>query len=100
MFEEASKSELGKRAGQLGEGISKSAKEAAESISEKSQALGKTGAFQTISQTAEAVRQELDQQGIQGLHKKMTAYAPTHLISHKMKILLQIQVECIVHQKY
>lgn len=66
VIEEASKSEIGKKAGQLGEEISKSAKGAAETISEKSQALGKTGAFQTISQTAEVVRKELDNQGIQG----------------------------------
>ncbi|XP_024867704.1 mitochondrial import inner membrane translocase subunit TIM44 [Temnothorax curvispinosus] len=66
VIEEASKSELGKRAGQLGEEITKSAKGAAETITEKSQALGKTGAFQTISHTAEAVRNELDQHGILG----------------------------------
>ncbi|KAF7385693.1 hypothetical protein HZH66_011535 [Vespula vulgaris] len=66
VIEEASKSELGKKAGQLGEEITKSAKGAAETISEKSQALGKTGAFQTISQTAEVVRKELDHQGMQG----------------------------------
>ncbi|KAG7207184.1 hypothetical protein KM043_008871 [Ampulex compressa] len=65
-IEEASKSELGKKAGQLGEGLAKTAKGAAETISEKGQALGKTGAFQTISQTAEAVREEIEQQGIQG----------------------------------
>lgn len=66
VIEEASKSKLGQKAGQLGEGITKSAREAAETISEKSQALGKTSAFQTISQTAEAVREELDHQGIHG----------------------------------
>ncbi|XP_066603898.1 mitochondrial import inner membrane translocase subunit TIM44 [Prorops nasuta] len=66
VIEEASKSDLGKKAGKISEEISKSAKGAAETISEKSQALGKTGAFQTISQTAEAVREELDQHGIQG----------------------------------
>ena len=66
VLEEASKTELGKRAGQLGEEITKSAKGAAETISEKSQALGKTSAFQTISQTAEAVREELDHQGMHG----------------------------------
>ncbi|XP_011505293.1 PREDICTED: mitochondrial import inner membrane translocase subunit TIM44 [Ceratosolen solmsi marchali] len=66
VFDEASKTEIGKRAGQLGEEISKSAKEAAESISEKSQAISRTGAFRTISQTAEAVREELDQHGIRG----------------------------------
>lgn len=66
VLEEASKTELGKKAGQLGEGITKSAKEAAETLTEKSQALGKTSAFQTISQTAEAVREELDHQGMHG----------------------------------
>ncbi|XP_017879924.1 mitochondrial import inner membrane translocase subunit TIM44 isoform X2 [Ceratina calcarata] len=66
VLEEASKTELGKKAGQLGEGITKSAKEAAETITEKSQALGKTSAFQTISQTAEVVREELDHQGMRG----------------------------------
>lgn len=66
VIEDASKTELGKRAGQLGEDITKSARGAAEAISEKSQALGKTGAFQTISDTAEAVRNELDQHGILG----------------------------------
>ncbi|KOX72479.1 Mitochondrial import inner membrane translocase subunit TIM44, partial [Melipona quadrifasciata] len=66
VLEEAGKTELGKKAGQLGEEITKSAKGAAETISEKSQALGKTSAFQTISQTAEAVREELDHQGMHG----------------------------------
>lgn len=66
VLEEASKSELGKKAGQIGEEITKSAKGAAESISETRQALGKTGAFQTISQTAEVVREELNQSGIEG----------------------------------
>ncbi|XP_076167119.1 mitochondrial import inner membrane translocase subunit TIM44 isoform X2 [Ptiloglossa arizonensis] len=66
VIEEASKSELGKKAGQISEEISKSAKGAAETITEKSQALGKTSAFQTISQTAEVVREELDPQGMQG----------------------------------
>ncbi|XP_012256780.2 mitochondrial import inner membrane translocase subunit TIM44 [Athalia rosae] len=66
VLEEASKSEIGKKAGQLGEEISRTAKDAAETLSEKGQAFGKTGAFQTISQTAEAVRKELDHHGIQG----------------------------------
>ncbi|XP_008543126.1 mitochondrial import inner membrane translocase subunit TIM44 [Microplitis demolitor] len=60
VLDEASKTELGKKAGQLGEEITRSAKGAAESISEKSQAIGKSSAFQTISQTAEVVRKELD----------------------------------------
>ncbi|KAJ8668827.1 hypothetical protein QAD02_000086 [Eretmocerus hayati] len=66
VLEEASKTELGKKAGQLGEELSKSARGAAETITEKGQALGKTDAFKTISQTAEVVRKELDTQGMQG----------------------------------
>ncbi|XP_033207634.1 mitochondrial import inner membrane translocase subunit TIM44 isoform X2 [Belonocnema kinseyi] len=64
--EGVSKTELGKKAGQIGEEISKTAKGAAESISETGQVLGKTGAFQKISKTAVAVQKELDQHGIQG----------------------------------
>lgn len=44
--------------------MGKSAREAAESISEKSQKIGKSSAFQTLSQTAEAVRKELDESAI------------------------------------
>lgn len=50
--------------GEIGAGIGKSARGAAETISETGQKIGKTGAFQTISQTAAAVKQELDQGGI------------------------------------
>lgn len=66
VIDEASKTEIGKKAGQFGEELTKSAKVAAESISEKSQAIGKTETFKTISKTAEAVREELDNHGIQG----------------------------------
>ncbi|XP_076670504.1 mitochondrial import inner membrane translocase subunit TIM44 isoform X2 [Andrena cerasifolii] len=82
VLEEASKTELGKRAGQLGEEITKSAKGAAETISEKSQALGKTSAFQTISQTAEAVREELDHQGMHG-----KVYVPPKKLRKRKDIL-------------
>lgn len=63
-IEEASKTELAKKAGEIGAGLGKSARGAAETISETGQKLGKTGAFQTISQTAAAVKQELDEGGI------------------------------------
>lgn len=52
--------------GALSGEISKAAKEAEKILSEKGQAIGKSGAFQTISQTAEVVRKELDHHGIQG----------------------------------
>ncbi|KAJ9581455.1 hypothetical protein L9F63_023387 [Diploptera punctata] len=63
-LEEASKSDIAKKAGQLTEEIGKSAREAAETISEKSQKLGKTGAFQTVSETAKIVKKELDEGGM------------------------------------
>ncbi|XP_015110564.1 mitochondrial import inner membrane translocase subunit TIM44 [Diachasma alloeum] len=82
VIDEAGKTELGRKAGQLGEEISKSAKGAAESISEKSQALGKSSAFQTISQTAEVVRKELDNHGIQG-----RVYVPLKKLRKRKEIL-------------
>lgn len=51
-------------AGQLTEGLGKTAREAAETLSEQSQKLGKTGAFQTVSETAKIVKKELDEGGI------------------------------------
>ncbi|XP_054262357.1 mitochondrial import inner membrane translocase subunit TIM44-like [Macrosteles quadrilineatus] len=64
-LDEVSKTEIAKKAGQIREEIGKTAKGAAESISESGQKLGKSGAFQTISQTAAAVKQELDTTGMQ-----------------------------------
>lgn len=66
VIEEASKTEIGKKAGQLGEEISKSAKGAAETLSETSYAIGKSDAFKKFTETAEVVREELGQTGIHG----------------------------------
>nr|XP_012135590.1 PREDICTED: mitochondrial import inner membrane translocase subunit TIM44 isoform X2 [Megachile rotundata] len=88
VIEEASKSELGKKAGQLGEELTKSAREAAETISEKSQALGKTSAFQTISQTAEAVREELDQQGMHG-----RVYVPPKKLRKRKDVMEAVDIK-------
>ncbi|XP_033342394.1 mitochondrial import inner membrane translocase subunit TIM44 isoform X2 [Megalopta genalis] len=90
VLEEASKTELGKKAGQLGEEISKSAKGAAETITEKSQALGKTSAFQTISQTAEAVREELDHQGMRG-----RVYVPPKKLRKRKDIIRVEDDKCV-----
>ncbi|KAG8333353.1 Mitochondrial import inner membrane translocase subunit TIM44 [Homalodisca vitripennis] len=49
---------------QIREELGKSARGAAETISESGQKIGKSGAFQTISQTAAAVKQELDTTGM------------------------------------
>lgn len=64
VLEEAVKSDIGKKAGQIGAEIGKTARGAAETISETSSQLGKSSAFQAISQTAAAVKKELDQTGM------------------------------------
>ncbi|XP_031849247.1 mitochondrial import inner membrane translocase subunit TIM44 isoform X2 [Nomia melanderi] len=79
VIEEASKSELGKKA-----------KGAAETITEKGQALGKTSAFQTISQTAEAVREELDHQGMHG-----RVYVPPKKLRKRKEIIQDQNDKCI-----
>lgn len=57
---EVGKTEFAKKAGQITEDIGKSAKEAAEKISEQGQTLGKSGAFKTVSEAAQVVKEELD----------------------------------------
>ncbi|CAH0727248.1 unnamed protein product, partial [Brenthis ino] len=66
VLEEASKSEIAKKAGKITEDISKTAKGAAESLADKSQALGKTSAFKTISQATEVVKKEMEPRGLEG----------------------------------
>lgn len=66
VLEEAGKTELAKKASQITEEISKSAKGVTDTISEKGQQLGKSGAFQTISEATKIVRKEIDDQGIHG----------------------------------
>ncbi|XP_014206354.1 mitochondrial import inner membrane translocase subunit TIM44 [Copidosoma floridanum] len=66
VLQETSKTEMGKKMGALTDEISKAAKEADKFFTQKGEALGKSNAFQTISQTAEAVKKELDSQGIEG----------------------------------
>nr|CAD7594777.1 unnamed protein product [Timema genevievae] len=66
-IEEASKSDIAKKAGQITEEIGKSARGAAETISEKGQQFGKSGAYKTMSQTAQAVKKELDESGMHAL---------------------------------
>lgn len=66
VLEEASKTELAKKASQIGDEISKSAKEMSETISEKSQKLGSSSAFQTISAASAEVKKEINSTGIHG----------------------------------
>lgn len=65
-LDDASKTDLGKRAGQWGEELSKSAKGVGYSISDASKKIGQTNAFQSISEASEIVKKEIDTQGIQG----------------------------------
>lgn len=59
VFEEAGKTEIAKKAGRITEEIGKTARGAAESISEKTQKLGSSSTFQSISSATAAVRDEL-----------------------------------------
>lgn len=62
VIEEAGKSDIAKKAGQFTEDIGKTA----HTISEKAQELGKTSAFQSISEATKAVQNEMDTQSMQG----------------------------------
>jgi import inner membrane translocase subunit TIM44 len=53
--------------GQIGEELGKSARGAADSISEKGQKLGQSKGFQTLSQTASAVKKEIDESSMHAL---------------------------------
>ncbi|GAB0098333.1 Mitochondrial import inner membrane translocase subunit TIM44 [Sergentomyia squamirostris] len=66
VLEEASKSDIGKKASQFSEEISKSAKNVSHTIAEKSQQIGQSGAFQSISHATEAVKQEIGSQTMAG----------------------------------
>lgn len=46
--------------GHIKEELSKTAKDAADTISESGSKISKTSAFQTIAQTAQAVKREMD----------------------------------------
>lgn len=65
-LDEAAKTDLAKKAGQFGEGLSKSAKGVTDTISESSKYIGQTGTFQSISEASKIVRKEINTQGIQG----------------------------------
>lgn len=63
-LDEASKTEIAKKAGKIGEELGKTARGMGETIAEKGQKLGETGAFKGISEATKAVKQEIDSQGI------------------------------------
>ncbi|XP_070508317.1 mitochondrial import inner membrane translocase subunit TIM44 [Chironomus tepperi] len=64
VIDEVGKTDIAKKASKITEDISKTAKETASTISEKTAELGKTQAFQSISQATAAVREEIGSQGI------------------------------------
>ncbi|XP_026730508.1 mitochondrial import inner membrane translocase subunit TIM44 [Trichoplusia ni] len=66
VIEEASKTEIAKKAGKMKEDISKTAKGAAESIADKGSKLGATSAFRTISQATAVVKEEISPRGLEG----------------------------------
>lgn len=66
VLDEAAKSDIGKKAGQFGEELSRSAKGVSDTISETGRKIGQTNAFQSISEASEIVRKEIDTQSIQG----------------------------------
>ena len=68
--------------GQLTEELGKSARGAAETISETSQKLGKTGAFQTVTETAKIVKKELDEGGMNA-----RVYRPPKKLRKRVEIM-------------
>uniref|UniRef100_A0A0K8UZ67 Mitochondrial import inner membrane translocase subunit TIM44 n=1 Tax=Bactrocera latifrons TaxID=174628 RepID=A0A0K8UZ67_BACLA len=64
VIDEASKSDIAKKATKLSEEISKTAKGVTETITEKSEKIGQTSAFQAISTTTEIIKQEIGSQSI------------------------------------
>lgn len=63
-LDEASKTDIAKKAGKIGEELGKTARGMGETIAETGQKLGETGAFKGISEATKAVKQEIDSQGI------------------------------------
>ncbi|KAJ0175930.1 hypothetical protein K1T71_008104 [Dendrolimus kikuchii] len=66
VLEEASKTDIAKKAGKFTEDLSKTAKDAAESFVDTSSKLGQTSAFRTISQATEVVKNEISPRGLEG----------------------------------
>lgn len=63
VISDAQNTEFIKKAGEITEGLGKTAKGATETIVETGQKISKTAPFKTISETAEAVRKEIDLAG-------------------------------------
>lgn len=66
VIEEAGKADVVKKASKITEDISKTV---SHNIQEKAQVIGKTTAFQTISEAGKAVQKEIDTDSMQGMIK-------------------------------
>ncbi|XP_067619834.1 mitochondrial import inner membrane translocase subunit TIM44 isoform X2 [Eurosta solidaginis] len=64
VLDEASKSDIARKASKISEEISKTAKGVSDTITEKGEKIGQTSAFQAISSTTEMIRQEIGSHSI------------------------------------
>ncbi|KAG5866635.1 hypothetical protein JTB14_033269 [Gonioctena quinquepunctata] len=85
VIDEASKSEIARKAGKFGEEVGKQTHR----ISEKAKDISKTGAFQSISQATEAVKKEIDTTSMEG----RVYVTPTTLRK-------RTETSAVVHQKF
>ncbi|XP_018571821.1 mitochondrial import inner membrane translocase subunit TIM44 [Anoplophora glabripennis] len=85
VIDEASKSDIAKKAGKFTEEVGKKTHR----ISEKAQEISKTGAFQSISEATKAVKKEIDTSSIEG----KVYVSPT-------KLRKRTETSAVVHQKY
>ncbi|XP_072383131.1 mitochondrial import inner membrane translocase subunit TIM44 [Diabrotica undecimpunctata] len=85
VIDEASKSDLAKKAGKFTEEVGKTTHK----ISETAQEISKTGAFQSISQATKAVKQEIDNTSIEG-----RVYVSPKILRKRT------ETSAVVHQKY
>lgn len=82
VIDEAGKTELGKKAGQISDDLTKTAMDAASTINETTQAFGKTNAYKKISSTAEVVRDEIDHDDLLG-----RVYTPLKKLRKRKEII-------------
>lgn len=85
VIDEASKSDLAKKAGKFTEEVGKTTHK----LSETAQEISKTGAFQSISQATRAVKQEMDNTSIEG-----------RVYVSPKKLRKRTETSAVVHQKY
>lgn len=64
VFDEASKTDIAKKASKITEEVSKAARGVTDTISEQGEKIGQTTTFQAISDTTKMIKQEIDSQSI------------------------------------